>query len=129
MPVDGRSLLRLQEPWIQEGIVVKVMSRALQPHGYYKAKAEVVAICDRFVAELEVLGSGDVLRVDQRELETVIPQIGSEVAVIKGRFKGQRATLLQVDVDNFRAKVVLLGSGNKEWMEYEEFSKVVAIKK
>lgn len=117
-----------QEPWLQVGIVVKVMSRALEPHGYYKAKAEVVAIRDRFVAELEVVGSGDVLRVDQRELETVIPQIGSEVAIVKGRFKGQRATLSQVDVDNFRAKVVL-DSGEKEWLEYEEFSKTAAVKK
>ena len=41
-------------------------------------------IVDGFIGEVEMLDSGDVLRVDQRELETVLPDIGKPVLVVSG---------------------------------------------
>ena len=41
-------------------------------------------IMDGFIGEVEMLDSGDVLRVDQRELETVLPDIGKPVLVVSG---------------------------------------------
>lgn len=55
--------------WISKGLVVKVMAEQLED--YYKRKAEVVGIVDQYVAEVEMLDSGDVLRIDQAQLETV----------------------------------------------------------
>jgi DNA/RNA-binding protein KIN17 len=67
--------------WLVPGIIVKVMSRALESHGYYKAKARVEKVIDKYIGELTMLNSGDVVRVDQAELETVIPQPGSELSI------------------------------------------------
>ncbi|KAI8031459.1 KIN17-like protein [Camellia lanceoleosa] len=46
-----------------------------------------------------------VLRVDQEELETVIPQIGGIVRIVNGAYCGSNARLLAVDTDKFCAKV------------------------
>lgn len=55
--------------WVCKDIVVKVMAKHL--HDYYKLKGRVVAVIDEYVAEVEMVDSGDVLRIDQAELETV----------------------------------------------------------
>jgi adenylate kinase family enzyme len=49
--------------WISKGLVVKVMAEELED--YYKRKGEVVAVADQYVAHVEMLDSGDVLRIDQ----------------------------------------------------------------
>ncbi|KAJ4710003.1 DNA/RNA-binding protein KIN17 [Melia azedarach] len=64
--------------WLCEGIIVKVMSKALADKGYYKQKGVVKKVIDKYVGEIEMLGNKHKLRVDQDELETVIPQIGED---------------------------------------------------
>ncbi|CAM9004022.1 unnamed protein product [Rhodiola kirilowii] len=45
------------------------------------------------------------LRVDQEELETVIPQIGGVVRIVNGAYRGSFARLVSVNTDKFCAKV------------------------
>ena len=59
----------VSEPWISRGLAVKVMAQRLAD--YYKKKGVVVNVVDDYIAEVEMNDSGDVLRVDQAELETV----------------------------------------------------------
>ena len=61
-----------------------MISKSLRDTAYYKKKAVVRKIVDGFIGEVEMLDSGDVLRVDQRELETVLPDIGKPVLVVSG---------------------------------------------
>ncbi|XP_062007526.1 KIN17-like protein isoform X1 [Rosa rugosa] len=91
--------------WVCEGIIVKVMSKALAEKGYYKQKGLVKKVIDKYVGEIEMLESKHVLRVDQQELETVIPQIGCLVKIVNGAYRGSNARLLAVDTDKFCAKV------------------------
>lgn len=91
--------------WLCEGIVVKVMSKALANKGYYKQKGVVRKVIDRYVGEIETLEKKHVLRVDQEELETVIPQIGGLVRIVNGAYRGSNARLLAIDTDNFSAKL------------------------
>ncbi|ONI24339.1 hypothetical protein PRUPE_2G234600 [Prunus persica] len=91
--------------WLCEGIIVKVMSKALADKGYYKQKGFVRKVIDKYVGEIEMLESKHVLRVDQAELETVIPQIGCLVKIVNGAYRGSNAKLLAVDTDKFCAKV------------------------
>ncbi|KAK6933184.1 DNA/RNA-binding protein Kin17, WH-like domain [Dillenia turbinata] len=91
--------------WLCEGIVVKVMSKALASRGYYKQKGVVVKVIDKFVGEIELIENKHVLRVDQEELETVIPQIGGLVRIVNGAYRGMNARLLGVNTDIFCAKV------------------------
>ncbi|CAH2033467.1 unnamed protein product [Thlaspi arvense] len=91
--------------WLTQGIVVKVMSKALAEKGYYKQKGVVKKVIDKYVGEIEMLDSKHVLRVDQEELETVLPQIGGLVKIVNGAYRGSNAKLLGVDTDKFCAKV------------------------
>ena len=61
-----------------------MVSKSLRDTAYYKKKALVRKIVDGFIGEVEMLDSGDVLRIDQRELETVLPDIGKPVLVVSG---------------------------------------------
>ncbi|KAF2296059.1 hypothetical protein GH714_035896 [Hevea brasiliensis] len=91
--------------WLCEGIIVKVMSKTLSEKGYYKQKGVVRKVIDNYVGEIEMLESKHVLRVDQEELETVIPQIGGLVRIVNGAYRGSKARLLGVDTEKFCAKV------------------------
>eukprot|EP00262_Sarcandra_glabra_P014765 TRINITY_DN4386_c0_g2_i1.p1 TRINITY_DN4386_c0_g2~~TRINITY_DN4386_c0_g2_i1.p1 ORF type:complete len:395 (+),score=57.66 TRINITY_DN4386_c0_g2_i1:223-1407(+) len=91
--------------WLCEGIVVKVMSRVLADKGYYKQKGVVIKVIDKYVGEIEMLDSKHVLRIDQEELETVIPQIGGLVRIVNGAYRGSNARMLSVNTDNYCAKV------------------------
>ena len=122
--------------WLCAGIVVKVMSKRLADGRYYKRKAVVEGVVDRYVAQLRTLPGGDdarggdVLKVDQDELETVIPAVGAEVLLVNGRARGARAELLSLDLDAFCASVRLLSGEHAgatlERVEYEDMSKLAA---
>lgn len=113
--------------WIAPDIVVKVMAKKLGDK-YYKKKGVVEDVQDRYVATVRMLDSSDVLRLDQSHLETVIPNIGRRVKVVNGAYRGQEATLLEVDQAGFCAKLRLdsgLISGRVlEKVPYEDFSKL-----
>ncbi|MQL73097.1 hypothetical protein Taro_005439 [Colocasia esculenta] len=91
--------------WLCEGIVVKVMSKPLAEKGYYKQKGAVVKVVDKYVGEIEMLEKKHVLRVDQDELETVIPQLGGMVRIVNGAYRGSNARLLSVNTTKFCAEV------------------------
>ncbi|KAL8122279.1 hypothetical protein AgCh_018864 [Apium graveolens] len=88
--------------WLWEGIVVKVMSKTL---GYYKQKGVVRKVIHKYVGEIEMIDTKHVLRVDQEELQTVIPQIGGLLKIVNGAYRGSNAKLLAVDTDKFCAKL------------------------
>nr|XP_043616778.1 KIN17-like protein [Erigeron canadensis]XP_043616780.1 KIN17-like protein [Erigeron canadensis] len=91
--------------WLFEGIVVKVMSKDLAEKGYYKQKGVVRKVIDKYVGEIEMVESKHKLRVDQEELETVIPQIGGVVKIVNGAYRGSDARLVSVNTEKFCAKV------------------------
>ncbi|OEL30217.1 DNA/RNA-binding protein KIN17 [Dichanthelium oligosanthes] len=114
--------------WLCPGIVVKVMSKSLAEKGYYRQKGVVKKVIDKYVGEIEMLESKHVLRVDQDELETVIPQIGGLVRIVNGAYRGSNARLLSVDTEKFCAKVQVekgLYDGKVlRAVEYEDICKI-----
>ncbi|PWA35992.1 DNA/RNA-binding protein Kin17, conserved region [Artemisia annua] len=114
--------------WLCEGIVVKVMSKDLADKGYYKQKGVVRKVIDKYVGEIEMIESKHKLRVDQEELETVIPQIGGVVRVVNGAYRGSNARLLSVNTEKFCAKVQIekgVYDGRViQAIEYEDICKV-----
>ncbi len=67
----------------------------------------VKKVFDKYVGLIRMLDSGDVLKIDQAHLETVIPNIGQRVSMVNGAYRGEEATLLSIDMDQFKAKVRL----------------------
>ncbi|XP_010501156.1 PREDICTED: DNA/RNA-binding protein KIN17-like [Camelina sativa] len=102
---NKKERMNRKDYWLFEGIIVKVMSKALAKKGYYKQKGVVKKVIDKYVGEIEMLDSKHVLRVDQEELETVIPQIGGTVKIVNGAYRGSNARLLGLDTEKFCAKV------------------------
>lgn len=125
----AKEKMNRKDYWVCEGIVVKVMSKALAEKGYYKQKGVVVKVIGKYVGEIKMVESGHVLRVDQEELETVIPQIGGLVRIVNGAYRGCNARLLAIDTSKYCAKVQIeksiydgriLGA-----IEYEDICKIV----
>lgn len=81
------------------------MSKSLAEKGYYKEKGVVKRVIDKYVGEIEMLETKHKLRIDQDELEIVIPQIGGLVKIVNGAYRGSNAKLLSVDMHKFCAKV------------------------
>jgi DNA/RNA-binding protein KIN17 len=94
-----------KENWVTDGIVVKVVNKKLDSGNYYKRKGVITKVEDKFCATVELLDSGDVLRLDQDDLETVIPKPGRKVKIVNGFGRGATAKLLDIDVDKFCARV------------------------
>lgn len=61
--------------WLQVGLVVKVLNKKVGGGKYYKKKARVRKVVEKYIGEVKMLESGDRLRVDQDDLETVRPQV------------------------------------------------------
>jgi len=103
----GKEKRNRKDYWVTPGIVVKVMNKNLAGGKYYKEKGVVEEVIDKYVAQVKILELGDVLKLDQSQLETVIPPIGGKMKVVNGAYRGDTAVLLGLDVDNFCAKVKL----------------------
>ncbi|KAJ9565264.1 hypothetical protein OSB04_001230 [Centaurea solstitialis] len=110
-------------------IIGYVMSKVLADKGYYKQKGVVRKVIDKYVGEIEMLESKHKLRVDQEELETVIPQIGGLVKIVNGAYRGSNARLLSVNTEKFCAKVQIekgIYDGRViHAIEYEDICKIV----
>ncbi|KAD6119059.1 hypothetical protein R6Q59_025161 [Mikania micrantha] len=125
----AKERINRKDYWLCEGIIVKIMSKDLADKGYYKQKGVICKVIDKYVGEIEVLESKHKLRVDQEELETVIPQIGGLVRIVNGAYRGSNARLLSVNTDKFCAKVQIekgMYDGRViQAIEYEDICKVV----
>eukprot|EP00904_Undaria_pinnatifida_P004460 jgi/Undpi1/14014/HiC_scaffold_9.g03665.m1 len=118
--------------WLRAGVVVKVMNKKVGGGKYYKKKARLRKVVERYIGEVKMLDSGDRLRVDQEDLETVIPAQGGEVLIVNGRCRGSRATLLSLDTEAFAASVRVTSDGPDfgtvlHKVEYEDICKAVPV--
>lgn len=74
-----------------------------------------------------MLETGDKLKIDQEQLETVLPQVGGLVRIVRGKYKGESAKLLKIDEAKFSAQVIVesgLSKGLTLWQEYEDICKI-----
>lgn len=100
-----KEMRRRTEWWIAEGLIVKVMNKKLADGKYYKEKGVIEKVVDKFVGVIKMLQSGDILKLDQSQLETVIPNIGGKVRIVNGAYRDEVGSLISVNVDKFTASV------------------------
>ncbi|KAN0043008.1 hypothetical protein ACTA71_010641 [Dictyostelium dimigraforme] len=112
-----------EKPWIIKDIVVKIIDKELANGKYYKQKGYIVSVENEFLAKVKLLDSGDVLKIDQTFLETVIPQINSTVIIVNGKYRGKEATIKEVNFNDFNAKLYLKDIDITITLPYENFSK------
>jgi DNA/RNA-binding protein KIN17 len=71
--------------------------------------------------------NGDMLKLDQSQLETVIPLVGGKVKVVNGAYRGDEAVLTAVNVDKYTATVKLETgpkTGSSIEVDYEDICKL-----
>lgn len=113
--------------WLQPKIVVKIVTKKLGEK-YYKKKAVIKEVLDKYTAVVRVIDSGDKLKLDQTHLETVIPAPGKRVLIVNGGYRGNVAILDSISEKKFCATVIIdsgLSKGHKlEGVQYEDISKL-----
>eukprot|EP01133_Synstelium_polycarpum_P013001 gene13001-15292_t len=93
------------ESWITKDVVVKIMDKKLADGQYYKQKGVIIDVVSDFVAKVKMIEEGLVIKIDQTYLETVIPAIGCQVKILRGRNRGVIAKLVDIDIDSFSGDV------------------------
>ncbi|XP_069764326.1 DNA/RNA-binding protein KIN17 isoform X2 [Narcine bancroftii] len=111
-----RSLRR--DHWLHTGIVVKLITKKLGEK-YYKKKAVIKEVQEKYTAIIKMIDSGDKLKVDQTHLETVIPAPGKKLLVVNGGYRGNEAILDSIHETIFSATIIIdsmcEGSGDKHY--------------
>ena len=88
---------------------------------YYKQKALVSKVIDQYVGEVRTLEDGEptgaTIRLDQEDLETVIPKLNCPLLVLNGRGRGCKALLIRINEADYNVdiKVALLLVIVKSW--------------
>ncbi|RLN70600.1 hypothetical protein BBJ29_003746 [Phytophthora kernoviae] len=126
--MEEESKRQRKENWIATGIVVKVVNKKVGDGRYYKSKGVVKDVEDKYCATVELLESGDVLKLDQDDLETVIPKPGRKVKIVNGIGRGSIAKLLDISMEDFCARI-RIDSGFRrgeilDRVEYEDISRL-----
>lgn len=113
--------------WLTEGIVVKFIDKSLGEK-FYKQKAFVREVIDKYQAKIKFLETGEKVKVDQSHLETVIPALDQPVRVVNGAYRGSEATLKQLNEKKFCVTIEILRGPLKgrilENVEYEDICKI-----
>lgn len=89
--------------WLHPGIVVKILSKKLADGKYYKQKGTVLAVQSQYVADIRVEGA--VVRIDQSDLQSVLPKVGNKLLVVNGRGRGCRALLTSINEEKFNCDI------------------------
>ena len=72
---------------------------------YYKKKALVTDVQDKYTGVVKLLDSETVIKLDQAHLETVLPAIGKEILVVNGAYRGELALLDDINEKEFCATI------------------------
>lgn len=115
-----------KDHWLHPNIVVKVLNQTVGSGQYYGQKGVVKAVHETYLGEVR-LDSGTVLKVDQEDLQTVLPAIGGHVMIVNGAYRGDTATLQSLNKESFSANVSILAGaarGRVISKAYEDICKI-----
>jgi len=85
-----------EDPWIKKNLLVRIKDRNLSNGEYYDLKGLIQNVFDSYLAEVKILETNIVLRIDQEFLEPIIPKLNSHVEILYGKNKGKIGILKQV---------------------------------
>lgn len=113
---------------------MKVLHKKVGDGAFYLQKGTVVRLEeDGFVGHVRVPRKDDptrwaTLRLDQEDLQTVVPNIGRPVVLLADPHRGCRGTLLAVHTDRFGASIRVdegpARGTELPLVEYQSFSKL-----
>lgn len=111
--------------WLHIDLIVKVINKQLESGKYYKLKAQIIETFDNNrVARCRMLDNDDILRLDQLNLQTVLPNVGKQVMILSGDQAGKNATLISINSDRFTC-TVKLSNGFQTQLDYDAVCKFI----
>lgn len=83
--------------WITKNIIVKIVDKN---HKYYKSKGAIISISstEKNKCEIKIKNTNKYTLAYQSQIQTVIPQIGRMVLILKGNYKGLKGKIKKVFV-------------------------------
>lgn len=128
------SRAKSDEPtWLYKGIVVRIINERLAGGKYFRRKAVIDRLVSSYTAELTVLEpregrgdeiTGDVLEMDQEDLETVVPKAtGLKVRVLKGPHRGEKGKLKKLDKTEYKAQIKI-GDVYLDGVDFADFAQI-----
>lgn len=119
--------LNRKDHWLHKNIIVKIITNKLGEK-YYKKKAIVMDVIDLYTAVVKLIEQGTVIKLDQAHLETVLPAVGRKVLVVNGAYRGEIATLEDINEKEFSVKITIAAGPLKgrvvNGVQYEDISKL-----
>lgn len=116
-----------EESWLHTDIIVKIVTKNLGEK-FYKKKGTVEKVIDRYAAVVSLLDSKHKIKLDQEHLETVIPNIGREVLILLGKYRGEKAILKDINIDDCNANVELVSSKfDKKVVRHIDYSHICKV--
>ncbi|KAF4653652.1 hypothetical protein FOL46_009065 [Perkinsus olseni] len=115
---------RASDAWLTKGLIVKVLNKGLCEGKYYKSKGEIRKVISPYVCHVKILKTGDVLELDQEDLQTVTPANGRTIQVVLGQYRDQFGVLKNVDVTTGECTVILEVNKEEVKLRPEDICKV-----
>ncbi|CAG9808149.1 unnamed protein product [Chironomus riparius] len=113
--------------WLAEGIVVKIITKSLGTE-YYKEKAVVKEVIDKYLAKVKLIETGEKFKLDQEHLETVIPKVDGRLRVLNGAYRDGIAILKSIETSKFSCTIEIEKGPFKgrivSGVPYEDVSKI-----
>jgi DNA/RNA-binding protein KIN17 len=123
----------VEEPWLYRGILIRIVNQQFAAGKYFRCKAAVDKVMeDGYTAQVSVVGdddnasiAGDVLRLDQEDLETVAPKkVNEKVRIVRGKHRGEKAVAVELDKKKCRAVLELKDGTTLDHVDYDDFSRL-----
>lgn len=115
------------ENWIAPGIIVKIWSEKMGER-FHNKKGEIIKVENKFTALVELFKTKALIKIDQTQLETVVPAFGRAVLVVNGRWRSREAKLMDLDRDTFIADLLItspdIDKGRRIKVSIKNFSKL-----
>lgn len=93
--------------WLLPRLIVKVLNKRLADGKYHNQKGTIESVAAPLTARVRMHATGDLLQLDQLDLQTVIPSQGGPLVILKGAHRGARAQLVAIDVNKYCVSVKL----------------------
>lgn len=122
---------RKEFSWVTQGIVVKILNKEIANGELYGVKAVVEEVEAPFIARVKTLGNGSQpqlpIKIDQRELETVLPAIGKRIKIVGDVPENGRIGVLEgVEENSYHAIVNFPDlEGKTSKFEYDQICKLL----
>lgn len=124
---ESKKQIKRKENWIEKNLVVKVITKKV-PEKYQKKKGVIERVEERFLAHVRMSESNALIKIDQNDLETVIPKEGNLVKIVNGGHHGEIAKLVKVNQESINATVRIEKGYHKDKeveVEFEDICKFV----